>query len=79
MNASIRAQHKHETAMKAVRMNGKITKVKQPQDQPNSKMGDHLGSINLNYEKNQVEKPEITTKKLIGLREFEGTYRKKWK
>ena len=44
MNASIRAQHKHE-AMKAVRVNGKITKVKHPQDQPNSKMGDHIGSI----------------------------------
>ena len=45
MNTSIRAQHKHEPAMKAVRVNGKITKVKQPQDQSNSKMGDHLGSI----------------------------------
>ena len=45
MNASIRAQHKHEPAMKAVGVNGKITKVKQPQDQPNSKMGDHVGSI----------------------------------
>ena len=47
MNASIRAQHKHEPAMKAVRVNGKITEVKQPQDQSksNSKMGDHLGSI----------------------------------
>ena len=42
MNASIRAQHKHESAMKAVRV---ITKVKQPQDQSNSKMGDHLESI----------------------------------
>ena len=31
--------------MKAVRVNGKITEVKQPQDQFNSKMGDHLGSI----------------------------------
>ena len=46
MNTSIRAQHnKHEPAMKAVRVNGKITKVMQPQDQSNSKMGDHLGSI----------------------------------
>ena len=45
MYASITAQHKHEPAMKAVRVNGKITKVKQPQDQSNSKMGDHLGSI----------------------------------
>ena len=34
MNASNRAQHKHEPAMK-------ITEVKQPQDQSNSKMGDH--------------------------------------
>ena len=45
MNASIRTQHKHEPAMKAVRVNRKITEVKQPQDQSNSKMGDHLGSI----------------------------------
>ena len=45
MNASIGAQHKHEPAMKAVRVNEKITKVKQPQDQPYSKIGDHLGSI----------------------------------
>ena len=29
MNASIRAQHKHEQAMKEVRVNGKITEVKQ--------------------------------------------------
>ena len=41
MNTSITAQHKHEPVIKAVRVNGKITKVKQP----NSKMGDHLGSI----------------------------------
>ena len=39
MNAT---QHKHEPAMKAVRVSGKITEVKQPQDQSNSKMGDHL-------------------------------------
>ena len=45
MNTSIRAQHKHEPAMKAVRVNGKITEVKHPQDQSNSMMGDHLGSI----------------------------------
>ena len=45
MNVPIRAQHKHEPAMKAVRVNGKIIKVKHHQDQPNSKMGDHLGSI----------------------------------
>ena len=31
--------------MKTVRVNGKITEVKQPQDQSNTKMGDHLGSI----------------------------------
>ena len=30
MNASITAQHKHEPAMKAVRVNGIITEVKQP-------------------------------------------------
>ena len=45
MNASFTAQHKHEPEMKAVRVNGKISEVKQPQDQSNSKMGDHLGSI----------------------------------
>ena len=31
--------------MKAVKVVGKITEVKQPQDQSNSKMGDHLGPI----------------------------------
>ena len=30
MNASITGQPKHEPAMKAVRVDGKITKVKQP-------------------------------------------------
>ena len=45
MNVSISAKHKHEPTMKARRVNGKITEVKQPQDQSNSKMGDHLGSI----------------------------------
>ena len=49
MNASIRAQHKHEPAVKAVRVNGRITEVKQPQDQSNSKMGDHLGFIHCVY------------------------------
>ena len=29
MNASIKAQYKHEPTMKAVRVNGKITEVKQ--------------------------------------------------
>ena len=29
LNASIKAQHKHETTMRAVRVNGKITEVKQ--------------------------------------------------
>ena len=42
MNASVRAQHKPEPVMEAVKVNGKI---KQPQDQSNSKMGDHLKSI----------------------------------
>ena len=46
LNASIIAQHKHEPAMKAVRVNGHITEVKQTQYQSNSKMGDHLGFIN---------------------------------
>ena len=32
MNASISAQHKNEPTMKAMRVNGKITEVKQPQD-----------------------------------------------
>ena len=63
MNASIRAQCKHESAMKAVRVNGKITKVKQPQDQSNSKMGEsgrnirqtsQILLINLNYGKTQL-------------------------
>ena len=45
LNASIRAQHKHGPAKKAVRVNGKISEVKQPQYQSNSKMGDHLGFI----------------------------------
>ena len=45
MNSSIRAQYGHEPVMKAVRVNGMITEVKQPQDQSNSKMGDHLASI----------------------------------
>ena len=49
MIASIRAQYKREPAMKAMRVNGKITRVKQPQEQPNSKMGGHLGSINLYF------------------------------
>ena len=30
MNASIRAHHRHDPAMKAVRVNGHINKVKQP-------------------------------------------------
>ena len=57
MNASIRAQHK--PAMKAVRVNGKITKVKQPQDQPYSKMGDHLGSIHFVFFQRQKYKPNL--------------------
>ena len=39
------AQCQCEPKVKAVRVNGKITEVKQPQDQSNSKMGDHLGYI----------------------------------
>ena len=30
MNASVRAQHKHEPTIRAVRVNGQITDVKQP-------------------------------------------------
>ena len=39
--------NQHDPKVKAVRVNGKISEVKQPQDQSNSKMGDHLGSIHL--------------------------------
>ena len=39
------AQRQHEPNVMAVRVNGHFTEVKQPQDQSNSKMGDHLGSI----------------------------------
>ena len=48
MNASIRAQLKHEPTMRAVRVNGQITaEVKQLKtwSWANSKMGDHLGSM----------------------------------
>ena len=48
MNASITVQHKHESAMKAVRVNGKITKVKQSA-LVNIKMADHLGSIHFEF------------------------------
>ena len=44
MNASIRAQHKHESTMRVVRVNGQI-KVKQSKTKDNIKMDDHLGSI----------------------------------
>ena len=43
------AQCKHDPKVKAVRVNGKITEVKQPQDRSNSKMGDHRGSIDFVY------------------------------
>ena len=42
MNASIRAQHKHEPNVKAVRVNGQITEDKQPMDRGSTRMGDHL-------------------------------------
>ena len=45
LNASISAQHKHEPAMRAVRVNDKITEVKQSKTKDNTKMGDHLGFI----------------------------------
>ena len=41
LNAWIRSQLKHEPTMRAVRVNDQITEVKQA----NSKMGDHLGSM----------------------------------
>ena len=43
-NASIRAQHKYEP-MRAVKVNGQITEVKQLKTKANSKMGDDLRSI----------------------------------
>ena len=39
------AQYKHDPKVKAVRVNGQITEVKQLKIKANSKMGDHLGSI----------------------------------
>ena len=39
------AQCQQDPKVKVERMNGRITEVKQPQDQSNTKMGDHLGSI----------------------------------
>ena len=35
----------HDPKVKAVRVNGKISELKQPKYQSNSNMGDHLGSI----------------------------------
>ena len=43
--ANICTMIKHDPKVKAVRVNGKISEVKQFQDQSSSKMGDHLGSI----------------------------------
>ena len=37
LNASIKAQHKHDPTIGGVRVNGNISEV-------NTKMGDHLGS-----------------------------------
>ena len=45
LNASIRAQHKHEPTMRSVRVNGQITEVKQLKTKANSKIGDHLGPM----------------------------------
>ena len=45
LNTSIRAQHKHEPTMRAVKVNGQITEVKQLKTKANSMMGDHLGSM----------------------------------
>ena len=63
VNTSIRVQYKYESAMKAVRVNGKITEVKQPQYQSNSKMGDYLGSIHFvfsQWQKYQANIPNFT-------------------
>ena len=46
LNASIRAQHKHESTMRAVRVTDQITEVKQLYMSPvNNWMGNHLGFI----------------------------------
>ena len=37
------AQYKHGTKVKAVRVNGQITEVKQTKIMVSTKMGDHLG------------------------------------
>ena len=49
LNASIRAQHKYEPTMKAVKVNCRITEVKQSMTKNNTKMGDHLGSIHFAF------------------------------
>ena len=59
------AQYQHHPKVKAVRMNGKISEVKQPQDQSNSKMGDHLGSIHFvffQWQKYSANLPNFTKK-----------------
>ena len=50
MNGSIRAQHKHKPTMRAVKVNGHITEVKQLKTKTNSKMTDHLGSIHFVFQ-----------------------------
>ena len=42
LNASIRVQHWHEPTIRAVRVKGEISEVKQLKTKANSKMGDHL-------------------------------------
>ena len=42
LNASIRAQHRHEPKVKAMRVNGQITEVKQSMSRGSTGMGDHL-------------------------------------
>ena len=67
MNASIRAQQNHEPKVKAVRVNGQITEVKQSMSRGSTRMGDHLFFqssydwqicqillINLNFGKNSI-------------------------
>ena len=41
LNASIRAQHRYEPKVKAVRVNGQITEVKQSMNRGNTRIGDH--------------------------------------
>ena len=62
LNASIRAQHKHEPTMRSVRVNGQITEVKQLKTKANSKIGDHLGPMHFVFFHFGCDYPEILGK-----------------